>query len=48
MGLPPKKDGEGSDTRAGATFDPKNFKGNIMLFKHLNDVSLAKYDKKLE
>jgi hypothetical protein len=41
MGLPPPKAGENMENRAGSTFDPKNFKGNIMLFKHLNEVSLA-------
>ena len=28
MGIPPPKKGEEKQARAGATFDPKNFKGN--------------------
>ena len=31
--------------KAGGTFDPKMFKGNCMLFKHLNEASLSKVRK---
>jgi len=48
MGLPPPKAGEEKTARAGATFDPKNFKGNAMLFRHLNEVSLSKCRQKFE
>jgi len=41
MGIPPPKAGEEKQARAGATFDPKNFKGNAMLFQHLNEVALS-------
>jgi hypothetical protein len=47
-GLPPQKEGEEQTARAGATFDPKMFKGNCMLFKHLNEASIAKMRKKPE
>lgn len=47
-GLPPQKEGEDKTARAGATFDPKMFKGNCMLFRHLNEASIAKCRKKIE
>jgi hypothetical protein len=34
--------------RAGGTFDPKLFKGNVMLFKHLNEVALSMLRTKIE
>jgi len=48
MGLPPPKPGEEKSARAGATFDPKNFKGNAMLFRHLNEVALSKCRQRFE
>ena len=39
MGVPPPVKGAEASARAGAIFDPKLFKGNCMLFKHLNEVS---------
>ena len=48
MGLPPPQGGEEKSARAGATFDPKNFRGNAMLFRHLNEVALAKCRQKFE
>tara|TARA_B110000285_G_C15105168_1_gene607524 strand:- start:907 stop:1296 length:390 start_codon:yes stop_codon:yes gene_type:complete len=39
MGVPPPVKGAETSARAGAIFDPKLFKGNCMLFKHLNEVS---------
>lgn len=41
MGIPPPKKGQENQARAGATFDPKQFKGNVMLFQHLNEVSIS-------
>lgn len=41
MGIPPQDQGEEATARAGGTFDPKNFKGNAMLFRYLNDVNLS-------
>lgn len=46
--LPPPKDGEEKMAKAGGTFDPKMFKGNCMLFRHLNEASLYKVRKKPE
>tara|TARA_B110000285_G_C14833483_1_gene471979 strand:+ start:177 stop:344 length:168 start_codon:yes stop_codon:yes gene_type:complete len=31
--------------KAGGTFDPRMFKGNCMLFGHLNEASLSKVRK---
>lgn len=45
MGLPSQKEGEEKMAQAGATFDPKMFKGNCMLFRHLNEASLSKVRK---
>ena len=39
MGVPPPVKGAETSARAGAIFDPKFFKGNRMLFQHLNEVS---------
>lgn len=40
-----KKEYEDSDeekkTKAGATFDPKNFRGNTDLYKHMTDFQLS-------
>ena len=41
MGIPPPKKGQENQARAGATFDPKHFKGNAELFSYLNEVSLS-------
>ena len=41
MGIPKPEEGAENQARAGATFDPKQFKGNVMLFKHLNEVALS-------
>lgn len=41
FGLPPQKEGEEKQAKAGTTFDPKNFKGNAQLFIHLNEVALS-------
>lgn len=41
MGIPPPKKGQENQARAGATFDPKQFKGNTELFSYLNEVSLS-------
>ena len=41
MGIPPPKQGQENQARAGATFDPKQFKGNAELFSYLNEVSLS-------
>ena len=35
------KEGKGDTARAGATFDPKNFKGNVQLFRHLAEMSVS-------
>jgi hypothetical protein len=32
MGIPPPKKGQENQARAGSIFDPKQFKGNVMLF----------------
>ena len=48
MGLPKPKEGEERQARAGATFDPKNFKGNAALFQYLNQVSLSMMKQKFE
>jgi len=41
MGVPPPKKGEEKQARAGATFDPKHFKGNAMFVQHLNEVAIS-------
>ena len=43
--LPPAKDGQEAMAKAGGTFDPRMFKGNCMLFNHLNEASLSKTKK---
>ena len=48
MGIPPPKPGQENQARAGGTFDPKLFKGNVMLFKHLNEVALSMLRTKIE
>ena len=45
MGIPPPKKGQEQQARAGATFDPKQFKGNAELFSYLNEVSLSMIKK---
>ena len=39
MGIPPPQKGMESSARAGSIFDPANFKGNVELFGHFNEVS---------
>jgi hypothetical protein len=39
MGIPPPQKGMESSARAGSIFDPDNFKGNVELFSHFNEVS---------
>ena len=48
MGIPPRNQGEEATARAGGTFDPKNFKGNAMLFRYLNDVNLSMCRQKFQ
>ena len=48
MGIPQQKPGQEHQARAGATFDPKQFKGNVMLFQHLNEVALSMLRKPVE
>ena len=48
MGIPKPQAGQENQARAGATFDPKLFKGNVMLFKHLNEVALSMMKTKVE
>ena len=48
MGIPPQNQGEEATARAGGTFDPKNFKGNAMLFRYLNDVNLSMCRQKFQ
>jgi hypothetical protein len=43
----PKQAGE-RQGKAGATFDPKNFKGNVQLFRHLADISVSMCRQKFE
>lgn len=47
MGLPPEKEGQEKTAKAGSTFDPKLIKGNCMLFKHINEVTLSMLSKML-
>lgn len=42
------KKGKGDVARAGATFDPKNFKGNVQLFRHLAEMSVTMSRQKFE
>ena len=48
MRNPPVKDGQEKLAKAGANFDPKNFKGNLMLFTYLNEISLSLLKQKFE
>jgi len=48
MGVPPPVKGAETSARAGAIFDPKLFKGNCMLFKHLNEVSHSMLRKPIQ
>ena len=48
MGIPKPQAGQENQARAGTTFDPKLFKGNVMLFKHLNEVSISMMKHKVE
>ena len=48
MGIPKPQEGQENQARAGATFDPKQFKGNVMLFKHLNEVALSMMKHQVE
>ena len=47
MGIPPAFPGNEKKARAGAIFDPSQFKGNVMLFEHLNEVSLSMLKHKI-
>lgn len=48
MGIPPPANGIEGGARAGSTFDPKMFKGNIQLHKHLNEVAVSMLTKHIE
>lgn len=48
MGIPPPQIGMETIARAGSIFDPDNYKGNIQLFGHLNEVSISMMRKPID
>ena len=48
MGVPKPQQGEEEQARAGATLDPKHFKGNAMFSEHLAEVAVSMLKQKFE